>query len=299
MSIPLRVTFLGTGAVHPTARRGTTATYIVRGGDKWLIDCGEGTQAKLWAATGGLPDLDGIFLTHYHADHTLGLIGLVSTMDLWGRTRPLSIYGPPGLNGMRDALAPHVTLMPKSARKLIRWCEVGTDACAARMADYQFATFPVIHARGRSQGYALLEDTKVGKIDAVLCEGAGLTGPEIGRVKKGETVKGVRPQDVIGPDIVGRKVVVTGDTAPSAQVAKAADRADLLVHEATYLRGQERDSDHSTAFAAGEIASKAGVKRLALTHIAARNTNKAIEAEARMTYAGDLLVPRDLQHIDL
>lgn len=298
MSIPLRVTFLGTGAVHPTARRGTTSVLVVLGGDKWLFDCGEGTQAKLWAATGGLPDLDGVFLTHYHADHVLGLIGMIETMALWGRSRPLSIYGP---QDPAQMLQRHTALMSRGARDLIRWIPVQTDALACKCDDYQIDVFPVLHARRRAVGYKLREYTKPGHIDAVLCEGAGLTGPEIGRVKRGETVKGVRPQDVMGPDRIGRSIAITGDTSPSAQVVKAARGVDLLVHEATYLHGQRDhiEHEHTTALEAGQIGGEACVRRLALTHIAARNTNKAVFEEASKTYAGELIVPRDLQFIDL
>lgn len=296
--IPLRVTFLGTGAVHPTARRGTSSVYITRGGDKWLFDCGEGTQAKLWAATGGLPDLDGVFLTHYHADHVLGLIGMIETMTLWGRSRPLTIYGP---QDPAQMLQRHTALMSRGARDLIRWVPVQTDALACRCDDYQIDVFPVLHARRKAVGYKLREHTKPGHIDAAQCAASGLTGPEIGRVKRGETVKGVRPQDVMGPDIPGRSITITGDTLPSEQVVKAAQGTDLLVHEATYLAGQRDhvEHEHTTALEAGRIGARAAVKRLALTHIAARNSNKSVFNEARKTYAGELIVPHDLHHIDL
>src|SRR4051812_35815274 len=182
--IPFRIHFLGTGGTIPPHRRALTAFYVVRGGDKWLFDCGEGTQRQLWAATGGLPDLDGIFLTHFHGDHTLGLPGIINTMALYGRTRPISLYGPEGL---RDSLQAHVALITKKARGLLRWCETPVDACAARMDEYAINTFPVLHANGRALGYSIAEFPRPGKIDARLCEAAGLTGPEMGRVKAGET----------------------------------------------------------------------------------------------------------------
>lgn len=278
------------------------AFYVVRGGDKWLFDCGEGTQRQLWAATGGLPDIDGIFLTHFHADHTLGLPGIVSTMSMYGRKRPLSIYGPPGL---REALQNHVALMPKKARGLLRWCETepgkthgnSRPVLAAKMDEYAIRSFRVKHAHGRAQGYIIQENERPGKIDASLCHAAGLTGPEMGRVKAGETVKGVSPADVIGPRTRGRKVVITGDTAPCPEIVMAADGADLLIHDATFLEGQEPDADHSTAHEAAVTATAAKVKRLACVHLANRNTRKATEAEACKVYS-NAIVPPDL-HVEI
>jgi ribonuclease Z len=295
--IPFKLTFLGTGGTIPTHRRALSAFYVVRGGDKWLFDCGEGTQRQLWGATGGLPDLDGIFLTHFHVDHTLGLSSILSTMALYGRTRPISLYGP---RGMRDVLSPHVALMSKSARGLIRWCELGRDETAARMDDYAISTFPVEHARGRAVGYVIQEDDRPGHIDAALCAASGLSGPDVGRVKAGEVVRGVRPQDVMGPTQRGRKVVITGDTAYTKSTVRAAFGADLLIHDSTFLADQATDKDHSTAEDAGAVAKQAHVKRLACVHIATRNRTDAIEAEANKALGTNLaFVPRDLQAVEL
>lgn len=294
--IPFRVHFLGTGGTIPTHRRALTAFYVVRGGDKWLFDAGEGTQRQLWAATGGLPDLDGIFLTHFHGDHTLGLPGIINTMALYGRTRPISLYGPVG---MRDSLNPHVAQITKKARSLIRWCETPADACAARMDEYAISTFPVLHAAGRAVGYSIAEFPRPGRIDAQLCAAAGLSGPEMGRVKAGETVKGVRPSDVMGPEQRGRRLVITGDTAPSKQVEKAAQGADLLIHDSTFLAGQGVDKEHSTAEDAGALARRAKVRELAPVHIATRNSNRAIHAEVSNAFGARVHVPFDLDVYDL
>lgn len=274
------------------------AFYVVRGGDKWLFDCGEGTQRQLWAATGGLPDLDGIFLTHYHADHTLGLPGIVSTMHLYGRTRPISVYGPADL---RDSLNSHVALMPKKARSLIRWCPLPREGgLAAAMDDYQIDSFRVEHANGKAVGYVVKEYDRTGRIDAAVCAAAGLSGPEIGRVKAGETVKGISPSDVIGPPVMGRKLVITGDTAPTYEVVVRGGRADLLIHDATFLKSQAIDKDHSTAEDAGAMAKQAKVKMLAPTHIGTRNKTADIENEARVAAGGvPVHAPHDLDVFDL
>src|SRR5215203_3141973 len=93
----LDVVFLGTSGSTPTARRAPSATLVRRGGERLLVDCAEGTQRQLLRSSVGLPDLDEIFLTHYHADHYLGLPGLLKTFSLRGRAAPVAVYGPPGL----------------------------------------------------------------------------------------------------------------------------------------------------------------------------------------------------------
>lgn len=218
-----RIDFLGTGGTMPTHKRALAAYLVTRGGDKWLVDAGEGTQRQLWGATGGMPDLDAVLLTHYHGDHTMGLPGIINTLALYGRTRPLSVYGP---GNVRDNCNALIALMTKDARKLIRWIGIGYNALGyrhvappsgmdqalvARCDEYDVRAYTVQHAGGRAVGYVFEEHTKPGKIDAMMCEAAGLTGPEIGRVKRGETVKGVRPEDVVGPERSGRKVVFTGE----------------------------------------------------------------------------------------
>jgi ribonuclease Z len=291
----LQVFFAGTGGSVPTARRGLPAILVRAGGDRLLFDCGEGTQRQLLRSV-GLPDLDAVFLTHYHADHWLGLPGMLKTFDLRGRDRPLTIYGPPGLRALFDALRPvygRVTY-PLTFHELERHEEVG-------FGGYVVSSFPVEH-RVPAFGYAFLEDDRPGRFDVEAAERLGIRpGPDFGRLQRGETVDGVTPDQVIGEDRTGRRVVISGDTAPCQAVEAVAHEADVLVHEATFTeeeRARARETGHSTARQAAELARDADVRLLALTHLSTRFFPREIREEARATFASTV-VPRDFDAIDV
>jgi ribonuclease Z len=291
----LQIFFAGTGGSVPTARRGLPAVLIRAGGDRLLVDCGEGTQRQLLRSV-GLPDLDAVFLTHYHADHWLGLPGMLKTFDMRGRDKPLTIYGPPGLRALFEAMRPaygRVTY-PVTFHELERHEEV-------RFAGYVVSSFPVEH-RVPAFGYAFLEDDRPGRFDVEAAQRLGVeSGPDFGRLQRGETVNGVRPEQVIGEERAGRRVVISGDTAPCAAVEAVAHNADVLVHEATFTeeeRVRARETGHSTARQAAELARDAGVRLLALTHLSTRFFPREIRDEARATFA-DTVVPRDFDAIEV
>ena len=291
----LSLFFAGTAGSVPTARRGLPALLLRAGGDRILFDCGEGTQQQLLRSV-GLPELDVVFLTHYHLDHWLGIIGILKTFDLRGRDRPLTIYGPPGLKALLDAMRPawgRVTY-PLSLEELDPHEEVAFDG-------YVVAPFPVEH-RVRAYGYSFAEDDRPGRFDAETAARLGVTpGPDFGRLQAGETVNGVTPDQVLGEPRRGRRIVYTGDTAPCQATEVFAHEADLLVHEATFLDDElarARETGHSTARQAAEVASAAGVKLLALTHLSTRYFPRDIRDEARAVFP-DTLVPRDFDTIEV
>ena len=291
----LSLFFAGTAGSVPTARRGLPALLLRAGGDRILFDCGEGTQQQLLRSV-GLPELDVIFITHYHLDHWLGIIGILKTFDLRGRERPLTVYGPPGLKALLDAMRPawgRVTY-PLSLEELDPHEEVGFDG-------YVVAPFPVEH-RVRAYGYSFAEDDRPGRFDAETAARLGVTpGPDFGRLQAGETVNGVTPDQVLGEPRRGRRIVYTGDTAPCQATEVFAHEADLLVHEATFLDDElarARETGHSTARQAAEVASAAGVKLLALTHLSTRYFPRDIRDEARAVFP-DTLVPRDFDTIEV
>jgi ribonuclease Z len=291
----LSLFFAGTAGSVPTARRGLPALLLRAGGDRILFDCGEGTQQQLLRSV-GLPELDVIFITHYHLDHWLGIIGILKTFDLRGRDRPLTVYGPPGLKALLDAMRPawgRVTY-PLSLEELDPHEEVAFDG-------YVVAPFPVEH-RVRAYGYSFAEDDRPGRFDAETAARLGVTpGPDFGRLQAGETVNGVTPDQVLGEPRRGRRIVYTGDTAPCQATEVFAHEADLLVHEATFLDDElarARDTGHSTARQAAEVASAAGVKLLALTHLSTRYFPRDIRDEARAVFP-DALVPRDFDTIEV
>jgi ribonuclease Z len=291
----LSLFFAGTAGSVPSARRGLPALLIRRGADRILIDCGEGTQRQL-LQTVGLTDLTDVFVTHLHADHWLGLPGMLKSFELRDRERPLTVHGPPGLTALLERLRP-VFGRPRYGLTL-RDLQPGE---AVRRGDFEVVPFPVRH-RTTAFGYALVEDVRPGRFDAELAERLGVSpGPDFGRLQRGETIVGVRPEQVVGRARPGRKIVVTGDTAPTDAVVVAAHRADVLVHEATFAHEEcERAAltGHSTARQAAQVAADAEVRLLALTHLSARYTGAEIRDEARAVFA-DTEVPRDFDTIEV
>jgi ribonuclease Z len=291
----LSIRFAGTGGSVPTARRALPAALISAGGDRLLIDCGEGTQRQLLQA-GGLPELDAIFLTHFHADHWLGLPGMLKTFDLRGRETELTVYGPPGLHALLDGLRPLIgrVTYPFEAIELDRHEEVGFD-------EFVVEAVPVDH-RSFAYGYALIEDDRPGRFDVDRARELGVPeGPDWGRLQRGEAVGGVTPEQVMGEDRAGRRIVFSGDTRPCQTLEAAAEGADVLVHEATFLhadRARARETGHSTARQAAELARDADVAMLALTHLSTRYFPREIRDEARATFERTV-VPRDFDTIEI
>jgi ribonuclease Z len=291
----LSIFFAGTGGSVPTARRGLPATLVRRGADKLLIDCGEGTQRQLLRSV-GLPDITEVFLTHLHVDHWLGLPGMVKSFELRDRTAPLTVFGPPGT----EALMASMHRVIGRLRYRFRVVDLEPDAIV-EFDGYEVHALRVRH-RGEAYGYALLEDARPGRFDAQLAQRLGVRpGPDFGRLQRGEVVGDVRPEQVVGEERRGRRLVFSGDTAPCDMVRVAADAADVLVHEATFT-SEERDraleTGHSTARQAAELAAEAGVELLALTHVSTRYAGGEIRDEARAVFPRTE-VPRDFDTIEI
>jgi ribonuclease Z len=297
----LDVVFLGTSASMPTAHRAPAALLVRRGGERLLIDCAEGTQRQLLRSTVGLPELPEIFLTHYHADHFLGLPGMLKTFSLRGREIPLTVYGPPGLRELFGALR-RVFGRLSYPLELV---ETGPET-VLRRDGYRLETFPVLHGLD-AIGWSLVEEPRPGRFDVAEADGIGVpNGPERGRLQRGEPVtladgRTVTPDAVLGPPRPGRKVVIAGDTAPCDDVVEAAREADLLVHEATFgedERERARETLHSTAVDAAKVAHAAGVAVLALTHVSTRYFGGELAREAQDVFP-DTVAPRDFDVIEV
>ena len=297
----LDVVFLGTSGSAPTARRAPSALLIRRGGDRLLFDCGEGTQRQLLRSSIGLVDLHEIFVTHFHADHYLGLPGMLKTFALRVREVPLTIYGPPGLRELFSSLG-------RVFGKLtypVELVEV-RPGDALRRDGHQVLVFPVEHG-ATAVGYALVEETRPGRFDAGAADALGVpSGPERGALQRGETVtladgRTIAPQALLGPPRPGRTIVYPGDTAPTSVVPMLFHGADVLVHEATFAE-EERDRAaetlHSTAGQAAGIAREAAVGLLALTHVSPRYFGPELLREAREIFPQTCL-PRDFDTIEV
>jgi ribonuclease Z len=241
-------------------------------------------------------ELTEIFLTHFHSDHWLGLPGMLKTFDLRGRERPLAIHGPVGLR----ALMAVVLRMGGRVSYDIELVELEPGDVLPRDG-YRIAPVSVSH-RGPAFGYVLFEDQRPGVFDPGAARRLGLQeGPEFGRVQRGETIRGVGPEQVLGPPRPGRKLVVSGDTTPSETLRIAAHRADVLVHEATFAEEEREravETGHSTAAGAAAVARDAEVGLLALTHVSTRHPLGLLRDEARAVFP-DTVVPRDFDTIEI
>lgn len=300
-AVELDVVFLGTSGSMPTAKRALSATLVRRGGDRLLFDCAEGTQRQLLRSDVGLVELEQIFLTHYHADHYLGLPGMLKTFALRGREVPLTIHGPKGLDEL------FVTLKRIFGRLTYPVSTVVVEPDSRLERDgYAIEPFAVQHGVN-AIGYAIVEDARPGRFDVEEATRLGVPdGRDRGLLQRGESVtltdgRVIAPSDVLGDARAGRKVVLTGDTAPAGSVVDAASGADLLVHEATFLadeRERARETDHSTAGEAALVAREAGVKLLALTHVSTRYFGHQVVEEATELFPATV-VPRDFDLVTI
>ncbi len=292
----LSLFFAGTAGSVPSARRGLPAVLIRRGGDRLLFDCGEGTQRQLLRSV-GLLDLDSVFITHFHADHWLGLPGMLKSFALRERSEPLTVYGPVGLKALMAEMRVIFGRLPYK-------CDIVElePADTVQRDGYLIAAIPVRHKAQSAFGYALVEEARPGHLDPQLAQQLGVTpGPDFGRLQRGETVDGVKPEQVMGPTREGRKVVLSGDTEPCEALAIAAYQADVLVHEATFLHEEAeraRQTQHSTARQAAELALKADVRLLALTHVSSRYAGGELRDEARAIFPATEAA-RDFDTIDV
>ncbi len=302
MSLSLR--FLGTSASRPTVERGVSSIAVVREGETFLFDCGEGTQRQMMRY-GVAFSLRDIFFSHMHVDHILGVIGLMRTMALQGREETLRIFGPPGSAKVlrrAETIGADRVGFPVEYREL-------TPGESIRRDGYEIVAFAADHVRTPALGFALVEALRLGRFNPDRAREMGVPeGPMWGRLHRGMRVtledgREIDPADLVGPTRPGRKLVITGDTRPCDATAEASTEADLLVHEATFAEeeaSRASETGHSTAREAAQIAVRAGVRRLVLTHVSARYSRDVsdLEREARAVFPVTQ-VARDGTEIDI
>jgi ribonuclease Z len=300
----LSIHLLGTSASRPTIERNVSSVAIHREGETLMFDCGEGTQRQMmrYGISFALRD---IFFTHMHADHLLGVIGLIRTMALQGRTEGLRLWGPRGSSrvlkraeglGFERATFPVEILEIEAGQRLAR-------------QDYEIVGFPVDHRGSASLGYAIVEAERKGRFNPDLARELGIPeGPLWGKIHRGEDItlddgRVITSRTLVGEKRPGRTVVITGDTRPCSATIEAARGADVLVHEATF--GDEEaaravETGHSTAREAAHVARTAGVRRLVLTHFSARYSRDAseLDREAKSVFA-ETLIGKDGMEIDV
>lgn len=269
----LNVTFLGTAGSLPTPERNPSAVLVNREGELILFDCGEGTQRQMMRARTGMMHLNYIFLTHLHADHMLGVPGLLETMAFQGREEPLTIAGPARTTDLVKTLRSLChSFRDFEIRALDLW-----PGDVVRMEGYEVEALETNHSVP-SVGYVLRENQRPGRFDREAAMALAVPpGPLFGRLQHGECVeidgRTVRPEQVMGSPRPGRKIVYSGDTRPCRSVEDASRNADLLIHDgalADEMADWARETKHSTASEAAQLASRAGVRQLVLTHISSR-----------------------------
>jgi ribonuclease Z len=299
----LSVTFLGTAASIPTIDRNVAGLAVQREGETILFDCGEGNQRQMMRYGVGFGFRE-IFFTHYHADHILGVTGLLRTMGLQDRTTPVVLYGP---KGAQRVLGAAIALGIERNKFPIEILEIRPGDRLKR-DDYDIVAFETDH-RADTVGYALVEHMRLGRFNPERARDLGIPeGPLWGQLHRGMTVtlpdgRIVGPQDLVGAPRAGRVLVYTGDTRPHLSVIEASRGADLLVHEATF-GGDEleraKETGHSTAAEAARVALEAGARRLVLTHISSRYNRDTSEllAEAKAVFP-DTVIARDGMTVDV
>jgi ribonuclease Z len=302
MSLTLR--FLGTSASRPTVERNVSSIALIREGETLMFDCGEGTQRQMMRY-GISFSLSDIFFTHMHADHILGVTGLLRTLALQGRTEAMNLYGPPGSEKM---LWRAITLGSEKQHFPINVFEL-TPETPLKRHGYSVIPFTVEHGDRSAIGYHIAEETRLGRFNPDKAREMGIPeGPLWGSIHKGQPVtladgRIVQPSELVGPTRSGRRVVITGDSAPSEGTVATATGADILVHEATFAEEEVQraiETSHSTARGAAEVAAKAAVKRLVLTHVSARYSRDTtdLEREARAVFPATVIA-RDGMEIEI
>jgi ribonuclease Z len=285
----MRITFLGTAAARPTVGRNVSALTVQREGELLMFDCGEGTQRQMMRYGTGF-SLHDVFFSHLHADHFLGIIGLLRTLGLQGREEEMRLWTPRGTESLlRQAVELGVERVGFEVR--ITGLEPGEEVARG---EYAIVPFRSTHG-ARCLGYAIRERPRLGRFDPARARELGVPeGPLWGKLHHGQPVEVegriVEPAEVVGRERPGRLLVYTGDTRPSRYTVEAASEADLLIHEATFaLDEAERAAatGHSTARDAASVARDAGVRRLVLTHFSPRYADdpRTLEREARAVFS--------------
>jgi ribonuclease Z len=299
----LSITFLGTSASIPTIDRNVAGLAVQREGETILFDCGEGSQRQMMRYGVGFTFRE-IFFTHYHADHMLGVTGLLRTLGLQDRSTPVMLYGPKGAQrilGAAISLGIERNKFPVEILEVKPGDRLGRD-------EYDVVVFETDH-RADTVGFALVEHARLGRFNPARALELGIPeGPLWGALHRGKTItlpdgRTIAPSDLVGAPRRGRSLVYTGDTRPHLAVVEAAHGADLLVHEATFGGDEQeraKETGHSTAAEAARIAAEAGVRRLVLTHISSRYNRDTAEllAEAKAVFP-ETIIARDGMTLDV
>lgn len=300
----LQVIFLGTAASIPTVARGLPSVAVKRKNEIIMFDCGEGVQRQMIKSGVGFHKKMKVFVSHMHGDHVLGLPGLLQSMSLLDRTRKLEVYGPVGVKAFISCIQRTVQFVLTFPLEIH---EIKSDGTVCKEKEYYVQAAYTDHVIPNI-AYALTEEPRPGRFNPEKAKALGVPeGPLWSKLQHGENVKVpsgklIEPSQVVGPMRPGRKIAYSGDTRPTKSLVTLAQKADLLIHEATLedeLRERAKEDGHSTPSQAAQTAKKAKVKRLILTHVSSRyKSSEPLVNQARRIFP-DVEVATDFMKVEI
>ena len=292
----MRLVFLGNSAAVPSPASGTSCFALKQRGT-FLFDCAEGAQRQMMKYKISYAKVQAIFVSHLHADHFLGIFGLLQTMGLQGRTEELLIFGPAGTKKLLETVFSFNSLNPGFPVKIT---EISRKGLIYEDKLIKVTAFPVEHS-GKCFGFTI-DEQPIHKFHEELARSKGIKGRLFTEIQEKGFVlvdkKKVKLEDVtfLKP---GKKIVYTGDTMYSKNVEKEAEGADLLIHDSTFSEKERETADekhHATVLDAANTAKKAGAKQLAITHISNRyGDQEALLKEAKATFPNSILAKPGLE----
>jgi ribonuclease Z len=299
----MQMVFLGTSSAAPTVERGLSSIAIMREGELLLFDAGEGMQRNFIKAGLGMNRKMKVFVSHMHADHCAGLLGLLQTMSLLGRERPLDVYGQPRL---KEFLLENMRIISFGLTFDVNIHVIRKEGVVVREKDYTVSCCDAKHSIP-AFSFRLDEHDRPGEFDVKKVKKMGVPEGELySRLQHGSDIrykgKVIKSKDVVGPPRPGRKIGISGDTRPTKKLEKFFSGCDVLVFESTYAHeklAKALETSHSTATEAATLAKKARVKRLFLTHFSARYDETFALVQEAATIHGNVEAAEDLKSVDI
>jgi ribonuclease Z len=285
----LRIIFLGTSAATPTEERGLSSIAVARGNEILLFDAGEGMQRNFVRSSLRMNCKMKVFITHMHADHSLGILGLLQTLSLNGRTLPVDIYGEPRL---AEFIKYSTRLIGFRLSFDVNIHTIKAEGLLACEEDYEVTCCEAEH-NVTAYSFCLTELERPGIFNINRAVQLGIPEGKLYKQLQSGTdivVNGsmIRSSDVVGPRRPGRKIGISGDTRPTDKLRKFFENCDLLIFESTYaeeLRQKAIENFHSTASEAAKLANQSGARKLVLTHFSTRyRQSNQLLAEASLIH---------------
>src|SRR5215813_10697673 len=304
----MRIVLLGTSSAVPTLTRGLSSTALVREGDVFLFDCGEGTQLQIMRSSVKRSRIHSIFIGHLHGDHLYGIAGLLSTLHLDSRETPLNVFGPDGLRAFLNA-AFRTSDLNFTFKLTVTEFPRGYRGRVLDEEEFFVDALPLDHSIF-CLGWRFQEKAKPGVFNLERAQELGIPrGPLYGKLQHGESIKledgrTITPNMVLGETRQGKSVAYCLDTQFSERSIQLADKCTALIHETTFgpdAVDMARERKHSTMEDAARVAKEAGATNLIATHFSSRYDGKQVAQigeEARDVFA-NITLGRDLLEIDV